>query len=108
MQGRGGVTGLLLLMLQPIRALPPCLPPLPRSLPSPQTVGLQLVGATRASFLVQATVLITPLLSLAAGYRPGKRVWGACAMALAGCLLITADKAEAGAAVATGGFHLGE
>lgn len=67
------------------------------------------MGATRASFLVQATVLITPLLSLAAGYRPGKRVWGACAMALAGCLLITADKAEAGAAaVVTSGFHLGE
>lgn len=69
------------------------------------------MGATRASFLVQATVLLTPLLSLAAGYRPGRRTWGACALALAGCLLITADEAAAeggAAALAGAGLHLGE
>ena len=77
-----------------------------------QTLGLQLVGATRASFLVQATVLLTPLLSTLAGYRPGRRVWAACGMALFGCLLITADEATAeassGASLAAAGLHLGE
>lgn len=53
------------------------------------------MGATRASFLVQATVLLTPLLSTLVGYRPGRRVWAACGMALLGCLLITADEATA-------------
>ena len=75
-------------------------PPLPPSAPSPQTCGLQLVGATRASFLVQVTVLLTPMLSIAAGYRPGRRVWTACGMALAGCLLITSDEAAAEASTA--------
>ena len=77
-----------------------------------QTLGLQMVGATRASFLVQATVLLTPLLSMLAGYRPGRRVWTACGLALFGCLLITADEASAeasgGASLAAAGLHLGE
>lgn len=69
-----------------------------------------MVGATRASFLVQATVLLTPLLSLAAGYRPGRRTWAACALALAGCLLITADEAaaEGSSLLGAGGLQLGE
>lgn len=71
-----------------------------------------MVGATRASFLVQATVLLTPLLSMLAGYRPGRRVWAACGLALFGCLLITADEATAeasgGASLAAAGLHLGE
>lgn len=69
------------------------------------------MGATRASFLVQATVLLTPLLSLAAGYRPGRRVWGACALALAGCLAIAGDGADAvegGGEAAAGLLHFGE
>lgn len=60
-----------------------------------QTISLQLISATRASFLVQATLLLTPLLSAASGYRPAKQVWAGCALALAGCLLITADEASA-------------
>ncbi|EFN58928.1 hypothetical protein CHLNCDRAFT_50471 [Chlorella variabilis] len=67
-----------------------------------QTLGLQLTSATRASFLIQATVMLTPLLSTLAGYRPGPRVWGACGLALAGTLLVTAD--EAGATAAASGW----
>ncbi len=60
-----------------------------------QTISLQLISATRASFLVQATLLLTPLLSAASGHRPARQVWAGCALALAGCLLITADEASA-------------
>jgi drug/metabolite transporter (DMT)-like permease len=67
-----------------------------------QTLGLQLISATRASFLVQATLLLTPLLSAAAGYRPSRNTWVGCGVALAGCLLITAD--EAAADVASSGW----
>jgi drug/metabolite transporter (DMT)-like permease len=76
-----------------------------------QTVGLQLTGATRASFLVQLSVLLTPLLATLAGDRPSGRVWAGCAMALGGTLLIAADKAAGGggAGVAqAAGLHLGE
>ncbi|KAL4853539.1 hypothetical protein ACK3TF_005470 [Chlorella vulgaris] len=76
-----------------------------------QTLGLQLTSATRASFLIQATVMLTPLFSMLAGYRPGPRVWAACGLALAGTLLVTADETEAVAAavdgVAAAGFELG-
>ncbi len=65
--------------------VPDSMPPLAHA-PS-QTLGLQLTSATRASFLIQATVMLTPLLSTLAGYRPGPRVWAACGLALAGTLL---------------------
>ena len=75
-------------------------------------MGLQLTGATRASFLIQATLMLTPLLSTLAGYRPARRVWAGCGLALAGTLLITAD--EAGGSAGQGlpwdgaGLALGE
>ena len=91
-----------------------CCPP-SQPLPPPpvstlfQTLSLQLISATRASFLVQATLLLTPLLSAAAGIRPTRNVWAGCALALAGCLLITADEAAVeGAADVAAGLSLGK
>ncbi len=59
-----------------------------------QTFGLQLTGATRASFLIQAKSLFTPLLAALAGFAPSSRVRLGCGLALGGALLIAADKAE--------------
>ena len=72
-----------------------------------QTLGLQLTTATRAAFLIQMTSLFTPVMATVAGEPPSQNVWLACCVALAGCLLIAADK------VATDGdngssFALGE
>ncbi len=76
-----------------------------------QTFGLQLTSATRASFLIQATALLTPLLATLAGERLGAQVWAGCALALGGTLLIASDTAGGGAASgasAAAGFHLGQ
>lgn len=86
----------------PSAPLPRCHPPLL------QTLGLQMTGATRASFLIQATLILTPLLSLAAGYRPRRRVWAGCGLALAGALLITAEEAGAASGFGGAGSLLGE
>jgi drug/metabolite transporter (DMT)-like permease len=59
--------------------------------PTMQTLGLQLTTATRASFLIQATALLTPLLASLAGQKPSRNVWLGCLVALAGCLFIAAD-----------------
>ncbi|GAB4814293.1 hypothetical protein N2152v2_001339 [Parachlorella kessleri] len=63
-----------------------------------QTFGLQLTGATRAGFLIQAKSLFTPLLAALAGYATTGRVWAGCGLALAGTLLIAADGAQGAAA----------
>ena len=47
--------------------------------------------ATRASFLIQATALLTPLLASFTGEKPSRNVWMGCLVALAGCLFIAAD-----------------
>ena len=89
-------------------------PPTARCCPParPQTFGLTLTSATRASFLIQATALLTPLLATLAGDRPGPRIWAGCTLALGGTLLIAADKAAGGGggggAEAAAGLHLGE
>ena len=78
----------------------PATPPSPSCPPSSrnfgatavQTLGLQLTTATHAAFLIQLTSLFTPVMASVAGERPSRTVWFACVVALAGCLLIAADK----------------
>ena len=64
--------------------------------------------ATRGAFLIQATTMLTPLISLAAGERLSRAIWSACGLALAGTALITADSAGAGSTGAAGGVTLGK
>ena len=71
-----------------------------------QTVGLQLTTATRAGFLIQSTVLLTPVLAWFSGQRPSRNVWAGCIVALAGCLLIATDASAADPA-AGAAFSLG-
>ncbi|CAK0743539.1 hypothetical protein CVIRNUC_001478 [Coccomyxa viridis] len=58
-----------------------------------QALGLENTSATRASFLIQVTSLVTPTLSSLAGDRPGRRVWLGCGVAMAGTVLLTSDHA---------------
>ena len=55
------------------------------------TVGLSEVPATTAGFLVQTTTVITPCLAFLAGEHVSKRTWAACAVAVVGTILVTAD-----------------
>jgi len=56
-----------------------------------QAMGLQLTSATRASFLVQLTAVLVPLLSFLSGERISPRTWTAVAIGLAGSLLVAYD-----------------
>lgn len=59
---------------------------------------LQLISATEAAFLNQATVLITPVLMFLAGGLVRRNDWAACCLALLGSGLVAADGlASAGA-----------
>ncbi len=63
-------------------------------------VGLVSTGSARASFLTQASVLFTPLISTLIGkQKVGKNVWLACVLALVGLVVLTmgAGGAAAGA-----------
>ena len=53
--------------------------------------GLALTSATRASFFTQLSVVLTPIISLAAGQTVAPAVKGACALALGGVLLLGGD-----------------
>lgn len=64
--------------------------------------------ATRGAFLIQATTMLTPLISLAAGERLSRGIWSACGLALVGTALITADSAGAGSTAAASGVTLGK
>ena len=64
--------------------------------------------ATRGAFLIQATTVLTPLISLAAGERLSRGIWSACGLALAGTALITADSAGGGSTAAASGVTLGK
>uniref|UniRef100_A0A7S1U643 EamA domain-containing protein n=1 Tax=Phaeomonas parva TaxID=124430 RepID=A0A7S1U643_9STRA len=61
-------------------------------------VGLLYADAGRASFLTQTSVVITPLLSLAAGYSVNRSLWVGCGAALSGLVLLSSGGAGAGAA----------
>ena len=64
-------------------------------------VGLVSTGSARASFLTQASVLFTPLISTSIGKQSvGKNVWIACVVALVGLVVLTMG---AGGAATTAG-----
>lgn len=67
-----------------------------------QSFGLQLTSATKAGFLIASTSLFTPLLSAALGEQPRAATWAGSVIALAGTMLIAADKAAADAGAAGG------
>ncbi|BDA41739.1 hypothetical protein COCOBI_02-5320 [Coccomyxa sp. Obi] len=60
---------------------------------SAQALGLEITSATRASFLIQLTALLTPTLAMAAGEKPAKSVWLGCVFAMAGTILLNLDNA---------------
>ncbi len=68
-------------------------------------VGLVSTGSARASFLTQASVLFTPLISTMIGKQSvAKKVWLACMVALVGLVVLTMGAGGAAAAGATSAF----
>ena len=71
--------------------------------------GLLFTDATRASFLTQTSVVLTPIVSLFAGEFVPKIVWAGCTLALAGVVILSsADGTAAAAAASAGGFGGGD
>jgi len=72
--------------------------------------GLLFTDATRASFLTQTSVVLTPVVSALAGERPTPAVWVGCALALVGVVVLSVS--DSGAAMAShaaaGGLNLGD
>jgi drug/metabolite transporter (DMT)-like permease len=68
-----------------------------------QNAGLIFTEASRASFLTQTSVVLTPILSLFFGEKVGGNVWGACVLALFG--VVTISRAESPAAAAAAAAH---
>jgi len=58
-------------------------------------VGLVFVQAARAAFFTQLSVVVTPMISAAAGHRVRGHVWRACFIALVGLVLLS-NKANSG------------
>lgn len=69
-------------------------------------MGLDLTTASRAAFLVQGTAILTPLLETAAGGRLSRPVWGSCALALAGSVVISSSSVEAAVAPGAQGLAM--
>ena len=68
-------------------------------------VGLVSTGSARASFLTQASVLFTPLISTLIGKQSvAKNVWLACMVALVGLVVLTMGAGGAAAAGASSAF----
>jgi len=65
-------------------------------------VGLMYTDAARASFFLQLSVVITPLISLCCGARVKSHVWTGCAAALTGLLVLSFGGDAGGAAAASG------
>jgi len=73
-------------------------------------IGLLFTDASRASFLTQMSVVITPIISMFAGQTVPKIVWAGCAVALSGLVMLSGalgGAATAGAA-ATFAFSTGD
>mmetsp|Transcript_64801 Transcript_64801/g.163178 ORF Transcript_64801/g.163178 Transcript_64801/m.163178 type:complete len:419 (-) Transcript_64801:150-1406(-) len=73
--------------------------------------GLACTDATRASFFVQFSVAITPVFAFLSGQAVPRAVWGGCAAALVGVLLLGADGAAEGTSTMSAllqGFNLGD
>lgn len=64
-----------------------------------QTWGLSLSSATRAAFLVQATALWTPILSVAFGMYPSRILWISSFVALSSTVLVTMDSPTSGGGI---------
>ncbi|KAJ9533472.1 hypothetical protein QJQ45_026533 [Haematococcus lacustris] len=81
-----------------------------------EVAGVQLTSATKAAFLNQASVLITPLLVHLSGAHVRGVEWGACGLGLLGSALVAADSflggtanaMEGGAAAAAGSETMGQ
>jgi drug/metabolite transporter (DMT)-like permease len=58
------------------------------------TLGLFSTPSARASFFTQTSVVMTPILSAAAGYRIHGRVWLGCVIALVGLVLLSENSDE--------------
>lgn len=58
------------------------------------TLGLFSTASARASFFTQTSVVMTPILSAAVGYRIHWRVWLGCVIALIGLLLLSDNGKE--------------
>jgi len=70
-------------------------------------IGLVSTGSARASFLTQASVLFTPLISTFIGkQKVGKNVWLACVVALVGLVVLTMGAGSAAAGAAAFAFSL--
>ena len=59
-----------------------------------QTEGIATSGAIRASFLIQATALWTPLLSTLFGDRPNRWQWAGSILALCSACIVTLDQQQ--------------
>ena len=76
-----------------------------------QNAGLLFTEASRASFLTQTSVVLTPVLAMFAGDKVGANVWVACVLALVGVVTIASAESAAAAtsAVASlGGLNIGD
>ena len=56
-----------------------------------EIAGCEFISATKTAFLMQATVLITPILVYVSGARVNKNEWAACGLGLAGSILVALD-----------------
>jgi drug/metabolite transporter (DMT)-like permease len=56
-----------------------------------EIAGCEFISATKTAFLMQATVLITPVLVFLSGARVNKNEWAACGLGLAGSVLVALD-----------------
>ena len=71
-------------------------------------VGLLFTDATRASFLTQTSVVLTPLVSLYFGEKVVRAVWFACLLSLVGVVVLTLSGSPAGVVAVAGGLNMGD
>jgi drug/metabolite transporter (DMT)-like permease len=69
-------------------------------------VGLLSTGSARASFLTQASVILTPMISLIAGQSVSSSVWFGCGVALCGLTLLSGGLGSATIAFSTGDYFV--
>lgn len=71
-------------------------------------IGLLFTDASRASFLTQMSVVITPIISMFAGQTVPKIVWAGCAAALSGLVVMSGAIGGAATAGASLAFSSGD
>ncbi|KAL6771152.1 hypothetical protein ACKKBF_B34145 [Auxenochlorella protothecoides x Auxenochlorella symbiontica] len=67
-----------------------------------QAWGLEVTGATRSAFLIQASALFTPMLAAVGGQRLTTNAWLGSALGLAGTLAVVGDTTQGGAGFGAG------